>query len=903
MGNKIRNFVIKFLSWLSDLACNKPKLLIFPQIVLMIVAIAYSVEFLKFNNNRNELVGKNKKYHHNYLAYKAEFPNQDDIVVAVESENPEKNRLFVEKLGKALEAYSDIFTNIFYKGDLTLMGKKALMMLDEKTLTDLHNILKEYKPFINQFTSATNLESLLNQINRQFRTANANTNANDLVKALPAIERLISLALDAINRPGVPVSPGVSTFFGENNNNSESSEYITFDHGRLFLVTAQAKTEDLNAIAVQRARELTEQVKKEVPGVNVGITGETVLELDEMTQSQIDTLKASIVSIILVALIFIYQFNELWRPIKAVFALFIGLCYTLGFATLTFGQLNLLTITFLPMLIGLGIDFGIHLISRFEEELSKGTTPQNAIKIAMVNTGMGIFTGCLTTAAAFLAMGFTNFKGIQEMGVISGCGLILCLIPMITVLPALLITSKNITNNTTCFYRNNEHSLEKIWINHPYATLGIAACFTFIAFSQMLYLRFDYNLLKMQSKGLPAVQTEYKLINAGSNSIIFGVVLTDSLDQAKKLQKQLEALDSVASVKSMAIFYEGDQYQKAKIINDIRSLLRDINISSSIDSDVNLSELDRTLWSLQGYLGLSIEETAKEGLNDIKSQLESLRNAVIKLRQAILLGDKDLISKKLAAYQKALILDIKHTFEALKNQDSSFPVQPEDIPPAIRNRFVGRTGKLLLQVYPKHDVWQRTNQAIFVSDIRSVDPNATGTPVQLYEYTNLLKNSYIEAAWYSLAIIVIVSLIHFRSLISVILALLPVSVGMIWLGFFMVILDIPFNLANIMVLPLSIGIGVTSGIHILNRFAEEKNPSILSKSTGKAVIASGLTTVAGFGSLMLGKHQGIFSLGFVTAVGTMTCMIAALTVLPAVLKILLHKGWHIKEVNFLTLNK
>jgi hypothetical protein len=153
----------------------------------------------------------------------------------------------------------------------------------------------------------------------------------------------------------------------------------------------------------------------------------------------------------------------------------------------------------------------------------------------------------------------------------------------------------------------------------------------------------------------------------------------------------------------------------------------------------------------------------------------------------------------------------------------------------------------------------------------------------LYEYTSLLKNSYVEAAWWALGAIVILVFIHFRSLGPVLLSLLPVAIGTLWMVGFMGWAGIPFNPANIMTLPLVIGIGVTNGIHILNRFAEEKNPSILAKSTGKAVLVSGLTTIAGFGSLIVGEHQGIQSLGWIMAVGTATCMTAGLTFLPAVL--------------------
>ncbi|HEU5071835.1 MAG TPA: MMPL family transporter, partial [Verrucomicrobiae bacterium] len=208
---------------------------------------------------------------------------------------------------------------------------------------------------------------------------------------------------------------------------------------------------------------------------------------------------------------------------------------------------------------------------------------------------------------------------------------------------------------------------------------------------------------------------------------------------------------------------------------------------------------------------------------------------------------------------------------------------------------VGVHGNFLLQVYPKKDIWQRQNQEEFIDEVRTVDSNVTGTPVQLYEYTTLLKQSYEDAAWYSLIAISLMVLLHFRSLVALALALLPVAIGTLWLVGLMGYFKIPFNPANIMTLPLVIGIGVTNGIHILNRFAEEQNPSILAKSTGKAVLVSGLTTIAGFGSLILAKHQGIQSLGYVMASGTAACMLAGLTFLPAFLNLLMRRWRLIKQ--------
>ena len=219
----------------------------------------------------------------------------------------------------------------------------------------------------------------------------------------------------------------------------------------------------------------------------------------------------------------------------------------------------------------------------------------------------------------------------------------------------------------------------------------------------------------------------------------------------------------------------------------------------------------------------------------------------------------------------------------------------QDIPAFLRERFISPSGRYLLEVYPRGDVWQRLVQKQLVEELRRVAPDVTGSPVQIYEYTSLVKESFQKAGGYAAGVIAIMVFLHFRRLGSVLLAFLPVVLGFIWMLGLMTLLHISFNPVNIMSVTLVIGIGVTNSIHILNRFAEDPQPSIMATSTGKAVLVSALNTIAGFGSLLVAKHQGIYSLGAVMAIGTGTCMLASLTVLPAVLHFLNQFGWSMTE--------
>lgn len=1013
------NWTARALDALAGAILRRPRWFFWPQMALFALCVGYTVRFLQFDVSRDHLVGANKKYHQNFLAFREEFPEQDDLVVVVESEDTEKNRQFVERLGAKLEAETNLFKDVFYKGDLKLMGNKALLFVPDETaltlsagdfkdlpafaaklrapsdpvsaylrgrlsdatlralatvpdaaadpaalltpltndlnaviagegifepvrfggvplraetrallaraaageerarlnrlllgdayprelarsdLEELLDMLQTYRPFIEKFSRATNLVSLFGLINTQFRTASreANAETDALLRALPALERIVAQGEASLIRPGLPPSPGINALFGAGPE-AEQAMYITFAQGRLFLVTTHAPHPDANHPAVDRLRQLVEDTRAEVPGVNVGLTGEPVLERDEMLQSQQDTTLASVIALALCAIIFIYGYQETGRPLKAVFCLLIGIGYTMGFATLVIGHLNILTITFVPILIGLAIDFGVHLTTRYEEELRHGQSEAEALRRALVFTGQGIFTGAFTTAGAFLAMGLTDFRGIQEMGIICGGGLLVCLAPMLTVLPTLLLRGQqNVLDHAPPGKPDPRARLEQLWLRRPglVAVLTLGACVA--AAVQFHRVYFDYNLLNMQSAGLPAVVFERKLIESASQSVLFGAVIADSLAEANAIEAKVKTLPAVSEVQSLSSYLTADPTRKLALIREIKQAVAPIQFAPMDRAPVPVAALSSTLWSLAGFCGAAATEAEKED-PALARQLLSLQERINLFRRRMLAESAGHAEARLAAYQQALFRDLHETFDALRTQDDQGPMRVEDLPDALRNRFVGRTGKHLLQVYPKEDVWQRENQREFIRQLReALDPGntnhpiITGTPVQLYEYTGLLRQSYEQAARYALAAISLLVLLHFRSFVSLLLALVPVAVGFIWLCGFMGWRDLPFNPANIMTLPLVIGIGVTNGIHILNRFAEERSPGLLAKSTGKAVLVSGLTTVAGFGSLTLAQHQGIESLGWVMSIGVATCMIAGLTFLPALLTLLLGAGW------------
>ena len=235
------SFLARALGRLAAAILRRPSWFLWPQVVLFFLCIGVTVKYLQFDTDRNNLVGGNQRYHHNFLDFQKEFPQQNDLVVVVESENVEKNRQFVERLGARLETETNLFKDVFYKGDLAMMGSKALLFASETDLTGLRATLRDDLPFIQKFSQTTNLVSFFELVNSQFRTAKRETNAqNDaLVKSLPALDRILQQAQESLERAGTPPSPGITALFAAGDE-STAGTYITFNHGKIFLVTAHA---------------------------------------------------------------------------------------------------------------------------------------------------------------------------------------------------------------------------------------------------------------------------------------------------------------------------------------------------------------------------------------------------------------------------------------------------------------------------------------------------------------------------------------------------------------------------------------------------------------------------------------------------------------------------------------
>ncbi len=544
----------RILCRVANAVCRHPGWFVYPQALLALFCVVYTVSGLKLDMDRDHLIGPQMREHRIFLQFRKEFPGEDELVAVVESNNQERNRQFVERLAAKIKPATNLFTDLFYKADLGSLGRKSLLLAPAKDLQDMAASLRQYLPVIREFTQATNLNSLFELINRQFRTAGSGENPQtaELINALPLLEKIVVQATQSMLRPGTPPPPGVEMLLS-GGTEAQDQIYVTLDRGRLYLLTVRPRNEQSIEPAILRLRQALEQTRMEVPGVDAGLTGGPVLDYDEMKQSERDSIQASVTSLVICSLIFIVAYRQVWRPLKAAFCLLIGLAYTLGFTTLVVGHLNILTITFVPMLIGLAIVFGIHYITRYEEEMRNRHSPEEAIYKSTVFTGQGIVTGGLATAAAFLAMALTHFKGIREMGIISGGGLLLCLVPMMTTLPALLKRGRqNLIDHQLGPRGQRRLRIENLWLERPLAVIGVTLVLCAGCAWAFGKIYFDYDLLHMQSKGLASVTYEEKLIHSGSRSVVYAAVIADSPQQAQAFEAKLKQLPAVADVDSIA---------------------------------------------------------------------------------------------------------------------------------------------------------------------------------------------------------------------------------------------------------------------------------------------------------------------------------------------------------------
>lgn len=885
------------LKSLVDFTYRSPWTVLALAALLFVASLAYSALNLEFATDRAALVDQNERFRALAEKFQQEFPDNEELLVVIDGGQTSQREQFADELALRLRARPELFNDIFTKVELPFLRHQALLYLDLKDLQTLRESLAKAQGMVSALANQGDVGKLL-----------AATTSN-IEEMLPVLNSILGQLVKSLQTRGrYPYeSPWQQALFAQQQGPKpeeahtdflrearRTAFYNTLANDRIHLVLARPSHDSGDVINALR-REV-KRLKPAYPELNIGITGELVLDQDEMESSISDSMRATLWSLVLVILMFAMSFKNPWRPGMALLALGLSVGWTVGFTALAVGHLNLLTVTFATMLVGLGADFGIHFIYGYEEERTRGREPHRAMVETMRHAGVENFTGAVTTAIAFWAICFTDFRGVAELGLIAGTGVLLSFIAMATVLPALIfLQDRNQKEVPTEDPRPSWgwvlSVLERWLLAKPIYILLLCIGMTIWSAIRIPQVTFDYNLLNLQSSSLQSVQTELKLLSSDEHGILFAVSLADNLQQAEELSEKFSALHSVSKVESVTPLVPKDYEAKAPVLGQIVKLMATIPLPNP--EDPATSGTGKGLRKMaDGFMLL--ESTFREAYPRLISSPDPQVRADAKEFKRILdtlfatlqrMGPGP-ISDSVTAFQTNLYGDLRSMLSFMKDQRADQPITLDNLPAPIRLRSIGKSGKILVRVYPKGNPWDRDDLRVFVQEIQKIDPDVIGTPVMVYYHTESLKRAFELSGQYALGAIAIILLIHFRNLKNTLLALLPKIVGVIWMLGLMAHFGVLFNPANFMALPLILGIGLIFGVHVVHRLLEDPFEGIFTHSTGPAIALSAGTTMAGFGTLMMAKHQGIASLGFLMTAGVGANVLTSLVLLPALMRVI-----------------
>src|SRR5919108_49737 len=416
------------------------------------VALMLSATRLEFHTSHLDLVSSGNRYKQLDQAFSREFDDiPERVIVVIRGQDKNQAKAFATALAQRWEGEPSI-DQVLYRIPLDVLQDKALLFLSHEELAKLQQQLEQHQELFNEFAAYPTLERLFHLINREITKALVSHVFTGVLEDERQEEKPLDLAflltmLRQLNQHLDPQQPYESLWqelFTPASQNASHDGFFWSDDQQLLFVFANPKVEagDVNPFwtAARPIRQDVHALQRAYPDLEVGITGKAVLETDEMTAAQRDMTIATVISLAGVAILFGTFFRGVVRPGLTVFTLMLGVGWTLGFTTLTIGHLNIFTIVFAPMLIGLGIDStGIHFLTHYEAERAAGKNVRQALEHTFLGTGGGIVTATLTTATAFYALVLSDFLGLRELGFITGSGLMLILLATFTCLPALLV--------------------------------------------------------------------------------------------------------------------------------------------------------------------------------------------------------------------------------------------------------------------------------------------------------------------------------------------------------------------------------------------------------------------------------------------------------------------------------
>lgn len=844
-------------------------------VALSALAAGVAATGLEFKTARIELVG-DAPFTRRHLALEEEFGDLNAMVVAARADDPADVRAFLHALEGEVAADPEHFLGAFVRVDPQRLGGRALLFLPPDELGAWERRAGRAGDELERGGVLGVLGSVAAELEAQL--ASGGEGAAGGAALLSVVERVLVDAEAAlggveVDRPPLGELPGWDT----------AGFTFTADGCGIALVSYVESAEsgglDPRSSAVAALREILSELQLRFPRVReVGLTGKPVLEVDEMRTYERDSIRSSIAALLGVTLLLVVAFRRWLGPVLIGLCLALAVTLTLGLAVAWPGHLNLMAVVFVVVVIGLGVDFGIHLVARYDQERLAGLDPGEALERACVATGPAILAGAVTTAGAFAVAVFTEFKGLREFGAIAAFGVLASVAIMGSVLPALVVgldrwRSKAPPPAAGRLLRGWERALRL----RPRLALTVVAGVTVAASLLAPHVRYDGDLLAMQDPQLDSVRWERRLFDDAQLSGWFLAYPSRDLEELAEVAARVRALPGVDRVESVLDVLPTDQEARLPAVRRIQALL-----AGALAAEPRRPTA--AAWRAAcGRLVDALEEALEGALaaerGDALAALEGLLERV----EALGVACRDPLPPSALDYDARLDAALRARLEPLVTPAVE-PLRPEALPSALRQRLLGAQGSALLRIYPRGNLWDPAQLADFLAEVRGELPEVTGVPVLLHESSQLMQRGYRQAGWLALAVVALCLVVYFRRPGAVALALGTLAVGTLWFVGALVALGLPLNPANLVALPLLLGIGVDTAVHVIHRSQELRGDEpLVASSLGRAVVFSGLTTVVGFGSLMLGDHPGTASIGSTISLGVACCLVAGLSLPLAVL--------------------
>jgi len=859
-----RRVAIALRWWLSRVT-RFPLATVACLVALAALALQLTAAHLGFNTDSTELLDADLPFRQALSRYTEQFPQyQNTLIAVVEAPVPELARATAGRLADALRRQQDRFPLVYQPRGGEFLQRHALLYTDSDQLAILGDRLAQAQPLLARLMQEPS-------IGGYFRMLRTVAEQPGEPQALGPLIEATAGAIAARGRDAPPVS-WERLIRGEHGNAGQPARALVITAPRLDYDRVMA-----GRAAIEQLNETIDTLSVDHPDIRARVTGRVALQHEDLHSALLGAQYAGLAALALVTLV-LYTALRSWSLLGvALAALGVGMALSAGAATLAVGHVNLVSIAFAVLYVGLGINYAVHYLIRYREALSHGHAREAAIHLAGVRLGGPLTLCTVTTAIGFFAFVPTAFEGVAELGIIAGLSMFITLLVTYTLLPALLTLIP--APRSGGFHAGLPPAAVVLdWPGrHPRPVRVMALVVGLAAALLATQASFDDNPLNLRDPSAESVTTAMELVSNGNVRSNL-VVLADNRQQLRTLAGRLEALDTVRTTIDISDLVPDDQQEKLQQIRDLELVLGPRITSGSLEPEPSPDPAATMEAASRLSAALSDRAAAdpawrrlQRALDDWIQRTGSLDNpsAAIETLQERLLGT---LSLALAPLQSAL--------------RGAGTFTEADLPETLRDRYRSPEGQLLLQVLPAGDLGEPGATRRFVESVREIAPQATGGPVIQLEAGRAVVTAFRTALASAVAGIALVLLLLLRSISMAVRVLVPLLLGGILTVAAMVLLGLPFNFANVIALPLLLGVGVDNGIHMVSRQHDRDNPvtNALQSSTARAILFGSLATVVSFGNLALSPHRGTATMGVILALGMILILATTFIVLPALFR-------------------